>query len=108
MQQPSDPDDNLPCKAQIGFLFKRTCGRMDRTGCQFCKGRPLSGRTDTWTRDTDPYYYDRSMYQGYGNYSSGHWGYGYYNDWDRHDFTDADSCSLMAEHDTDFKQDMGS
>ena len=103
--QSNDPNDDLPCKAQIGFLFKRTCGRMDRSGCDFCKGRPISRRTNTWERQYDPYYNDRSYYYGYGNYSSGHWGSGYY---DRHDFTDADTRSVRTEHDTDYMQDLGS
>jgi pSer/pThr/pTyr-binding forkhead associated (FHA) protein len=95
------------CDRLIGFLFKRRCGRTDRTGCTYC---------DKPYENDDPYFYERSYYPGYGHYSHGSWGSQYYYDRDRYyydpatgnvDFTDADNISLDDEMDVDFEHDMG-
>ncbi len=97
-----DQSDDLPCQARVGFLFKRTCGRMSRVGCPYCKGQPLPRRTDTWGSGYDPYFTDRSMYRGYGNYSRGYWG----NDYYMNDFRDSDRRSFHHESDTNYEQDL--
>lgn len=82
------------CDRMVGFLFKRRCGRTDRTGCPDCDQ----------TYEDDYAYYPR-----YGSYRSG-WGSDYYHDEYRTsnvDFTDADSVSLEDERDADFERDMG-
>lgn len=97
-----EQSDDLPCQAQIGFLFKRTCGRMTRVGCPYCKGQPLPKSSDTWNSDYDPYFNQRSMYKGYGNYSSGSWGSNYH----RYNFTDADSNAVRHERNANFEKDL--
>jgi FHA domain len=96
--------DVWECDRMVGFLFKRRCGRTDRTNCPDCN------QTD------DPYYYDYEYYSGYGNYRSGRWGNNYYNERDRYcydpesgnvDFTEADSICLENERDGDFETNMG-
>ncbi|OUL33385.1 peptide-binding protein [Nostoc sp. T09] len=88
------------CDRQVGFLFKRRCGRTDRTGCPYCE---------------QTYEDDYAFYSDYGHYRSG-WGSDYYDDRDRYsydpetgnvDFTDADSVSLENERDVDFERNMG-
>jgi hypothetical protein len=95
----------MGCDRQVGFLFKRRCGRTDARDCPDCSD---TGR--------DPYYDDYAFYRGYGSYNDGYWGHRYYDDRDRYgynsdtgnvDFTDADSVSFMNESDTDYEQDMG-
>jgi hypothetical protein len=82
------------CDRMVGFLFKRRCGRTDRTGCPDCDQ----------TYENDYAYYPR-----YGSYQSG-WGSDYYHDeyeTSNVDFTDADSVSLENERDADFEHNMG-
>ncbi|OUL22810.1 peptide-binding protein [Nostoc sp. RF31YmG] len=88
------------CDRQVGFLFKRRCGRTDRTDCPYCD---------------QTYEDDYAFYSDYGHYRSG-WGSDYYDDRDRYsydpetgnvDFTDADSVSLENERDADFERNMG-
>jgi pSer/pThr/pTyr-binding forkhead associated (FHA) protein len=89
------------CDRMVGFLFKRRCGRTDKTGCPHCN---------------ESYENDYAYYGEYGNYSSGNWGHNYYQDRDRYyydpetgnvDFTEADSVSLENESDADFERNMG-
>jgi pSer/pThr/pTyr-binding forkhead associated (FHA) protein len=89
------------CDRMVGFLFKRRCGRTDKTGCPHCN---------------ESYEEDYAYYGDYGNYSSGNWGHNYYEDRDRYyydpetgnvDFTEADSISLENESDADFERNMG-
>lgn len=88
------------CDRMVGFLFKRRCGRTDRTGCPYCE---------------QSYEDDYAYYSEYGNYRSG-WGRDYYDDRDRYsydpetgdvDFTEADAVSLEAQSDAEFETDMG-
>ncbi|MBD2340872.1 FHA domain-containing protein [Calothrix sp. FACHB-156] len=88
------------CDRMVGFLFKRRCGRTDRTGCPDCE---------------PAYENDYAFYSEYGNYRSG-WGRDYYDDRDRYsydpetgdvDFTEADAVSLEAQRDAEFETDMG-
>ncbi|MDZ7958947.1 MAG: FHA domain-containing protein [Aulosira sp. DedQUE10] len=88
------------CDRMVGFLFKRRCGRTDRTDCPYCE---------------QSYEDDYAFYSEYGNYRSG-WGRDYYDDRDHYsydpetgnvDFTEADAVSLEAERDADFESDMG-
>ncbi|MBD2206422.1 FHA domain-containing protein [Calothrix sp. FACHB-1219] len=88
------------CDRMVGFLFKRRCGRTDRTGCPDCN---------------QTYADDYAYYSEYGNYRSG-WGRDYYEDRGRYsydpetgdvDFTEADAVSLETERDADFESDMG-
>ncbi|MBD2167596.1 FHA domain-containing protein [Calothrix membranacea FACHB-236] len=88
------------CDRMVGFLFKRRCGRTDRTGCSYCE---------------QSYEDDYAYYSEYGNYRSG-WGRDYYDDRDRYsydpetgdvDFTEADAVSLEAQRDAEFETDMG-
>lgn len=97
------------CDRQVGFLFKRRCGRTTRAGCPFCKG----GRV----QDNDPYFYeDYDYYPGYGSYHRGGWGYPYYSNRDLYyydrergmmDFTEADAAAFESEGDQDYEMDMG-
>ena len=89
------------CDRMVGFLFKRRCGRTDKTGCPHCN---------------ESYEDDYAYYGEYGNYRSGNWGHNYYEDRDRYsydpeignvDFTEADSVSLDQERDVDFERNMG-
>lgn len=89
------------CDRMVGFLFKRRCGRTDKTGCPHCN---------------EYYEEDYAYYGEYGNYRSGNWGHNYYEDRDRYsydpetgnvDFTEADSVSLDQESDVDFERNMG-
>jgi hypothetical protein len=89
------------CDRMVGFLFKRRCGRTDKTGCPHCN---------------ESYENDYAYYSEYGNYGSGNWGHNYYQDRDRYyydpeignvDFTEADSISLENESDADFERNMG-
>lgn len=89
------------CERMVGFLFKRRCGRTDKTGCPHCN---------------ESYSEDYAYYGEYGNYRSGNWGDNYYEDRDRYsydpetgnvDFTEADSVSLDRESDADFERNMG-
>jgi hypothetical protein len=95
----------MGCDRQVGFLFKRRCGRTDPRNCPDCSGAGQSAYDD-----------DYAFYRGYGYYNDGYWGHRYYDDRDRYgynsqtgnvDFTDADSVSFMNESDTDYEQDMG-
>jgi hypothetical protein len=95
------------CDRQVGFLFKRRCGRTDRAGCPDCN----SGQR---TQDTD--YDEYAYYPRYGYYDHGYWGYNYYSHRDRYsydpttgnvNFTDADSASFDQEQDVDYEIDMG-
>ncbi|MDZ8054898.1 MAG: FHA domain-containing protein [Aulosira sp. ZfuVER01] len=88
------------CDRMVGFLFKRRCGRTDRTGCPDCN---------------QTYENDYAFYSDYGHYRSG-WGRDYYDERDRYsydsetgnvDFTEADSVSLEDERDGDFERNMG-
>ncbi|MBD2194351.1 MULTISPECIES: FHA domain-containing protein [Calothrix] len=96
------------CDRMVGFLFKRRCGRTDRTGCPDCN---------------QTYSDDYAYYSEYGNYRSG-WGRDYYQErvseappqearysYDPEtgdvDFTEADAVSLETEQDADFESDMG-
>ncbi|MDM9384398.1 FHA domain-containing protein [Chlorogloeopsis sp. ULAP01] len=97
----------VECDRMIGFLFKRRCGRTDRTDCLYC--------TQEY-ENNHPYYYDYTYYDGYGVYRSGYWGSDYYSELDRYcyspetgnvDFTEADCVSLEEERDGDFEINMG-
>lgn len=89
------------CDRMVGFLFKRRCGRTDKTGCPHCN---------------ESYSEDYAYYGEYGNYHSGNWGDNYYEDRASYsydpetgnvDFTEADSVSLENESDADFERNMG-
>jgi hypothetical protein len=89
------------CDRMVGFLFKRRCGRTDRTDCPYCN---------------ESYEEDYAYYSGYGNYRSGYWGSDYYYERDRYsydpntgnvDFTEADAMSFENENDADFESNMG-
>lgn len=95
------------CNRRVGFLFQRRCGRTDPTGCPYCNGGQL---------EQDPYFYDRSLYPHYGDYSHDHWGGGYYANRDAYvydpetysvDFTEADSAPFESVADQDYEQNMG-
>lgn len=80
---------------------------MDRTGCSYCKGRPIANDTDLWNQYDDPYFRDRMLYPQYGRYGQGSWGYGYVSgDYSSTDFTDADATSFDMESNTDYEQDL--
>lgn len=92
---------NQECDRMVGFLFKRRCGRTDRTDCPHCH---------------PAYQQDYAYYSGYGDYHSGSWGSSYYHNRDCYyynpetdnvDFTEADAMSLENEYDGDFEQNMG-
>ncbi|MEB3147496.1 MAG: FHA domain-containing protein [Sphaerospermopsis sp.] len=87
------------CDRMIGFLFKRRCGRTDKTNCPDCN---------------QSYENDYAYYPEYGSYRS--WGSSYYYNRDNYsynpetgnvDFTEADAISLEDERDTDFERNMG-
>lgn len=95
------------CDHQVGFLFKRRCGRTSSEGCPHCD----SGRQTKY-----PFLDDYSHYPSYGTYRQGSWGDSYYSDRDRYhynsasgnvNFTDADNAALIKEADADFEQDLG-
>ena len=98
---------NGTCNRQVGFLFKRRCGRPTLPGesyCQNCQG------------NDDPFFYDYdTYYPGYGSYRRGYWGHSYYRDRDRNyydanrrstDFTEADGESFEHEGDQDYEMDL--
>lgn len=79
------------CNRQVGFLFKRRCGRIDPTGCWYCNSE-------------NPYHQDYAYYPGFGRYDS--WGWQAYTN--RHlyfydsekgevDFTEGDAEALSEE-----------
>lgn len=89
------------CDRMVGFLFKRRCGRTDKTGCPHCN---------------ESYSEEYAYYGEYGNYRSGNWGDNYYENRASYcydpetgnvDFTEADSVSLDQESDADFERNMG-
>jgi hypothetical protein len=95
------------CERMVGFLFKRRCGRTDRTNCTYC----CDGNNND-----DPYYYDYAYYGQYNSYSSGNGGS---DESELHecscennseaeniDFTEADSV-FLEEADCGFELDMG-
>lgn len=93
------------CDRQVGFLFKRRCGRTDPTGCPYCRGGQVNP-------DYDPFGTDHTYYSGYGYYGQHHWGHGYYADrhhytYDSHtrqlDFNDSDAASFEEEADRDYE-----
>lgn len=86
------------CDRMVGFLFKRRCGRTDRTNCPYCN---------------ESYTEDYAYYPDYGSYRYG-WGSNYYrennysyNETNNVDFTEADAISLEDERNTDFETNMG-
>lgn len=95
------------CTRQVGFLFKRRCGRTSAAGCSHCQ----NGRVNN-----DPFFYDYdTYYPGYGSYRRGYWGHSYYRDRDRYyydanrrstDFTEADGESFEHEGDQDYEMDL--
>ncbi len=96
------------CDRQVGFLFKRRCGRLTPTGCPYCRQNN--------SHDYDPYEADYFYYEHYGDYTVGHWGSDYYAERDRYyynrdagrmDFTEADAASFEEEFDNDYEMDMG-
>lgn len=100
-------ENNLECDRMVGFLFKRRCGRTDRTNCPNCNES---------TENNDSYFYEYSYYETYGDYRFRYWGSDYYHNRDRYrydpntgnvDFTDADGISLENERDVDFEHHMG-
>lgn len=94
------------CDRQVGFLFKRRCGRTSTSGCPHCdEGRAAD--------DYDPYFYEHNYYPGYGLYTRGYWGSNYYYERDRYsydpdtrsiDFTEADAEAFEQEGDMDYEQ----
>lgn len=96
------------CDREVGFLFKRRCGRTDPSGCFDCGG----GR---YQQDPhyDPYRNDYAYYyRGFGNYHRGSWGSNYYYQRDSfyYDasnrsvaFTDADANAFEEEIDSDYQ-----
>jgi hypothetical protein len=92
-------DTAWECDRMVGFLFKRRCGRTDRTGCPYCN---------------ESYTQDYAYYPDYGSYRYG-WGSSYYressysyeSETDNVDFTEADGESLEDERNTDFETNMG-
>jgi FHA domain len=103
----SEGNSESICEEMIGFLFKRRCGRTDRTNCGYCQNN-----TSTNTN----YYEEYSYYEGYGNYQRGYWGNDYYQQRENYsynpetgnvDFTEADSTSFEEEIDGNFETDMG-
>lgn len=95
------------CDRQVGFLFKRRCGRTSTIGCRDCD----NGRRSEQDTDAD-YQDDYDLYPGYGNYGRNYWGYHYYSNRDRYyydpesrrvDFTEADGVSFEDEADRDYE-----
>ncbi|MBU7582259.1 MAG: FHA domain-containing protein [Nostoc sp. TH1S01] len=87
------------CDRMVGFLFKRRCGRTDKTNCPDCNAS---------------YDDDYAYYPEYGSYR--YWGSSYYHDRDNYsydpetgnvDFTEADAVSFEIERDSDFETNMG-
>ncbi len=126
-QTPSDT-----CQESAGFLFKHPCGYLAESTCGTCGkalcsrhtrcqpegvtciacGRRTGSAGSTRGDRYDPYEYSSSGYPGYGYYGPGHWGSWWFlsgssHRHDRHDFTEADSASLVNEGDANFEQAMG-
>ncbi len=95
MQDETDLESG--CPQLVGFLFKRRCGRKDRTDCPYCKGVAPAAGADFWAPERDPYFADRSLYPNYQKY-----------DWwvsdqtGSVDFFDADGVTLLNDDDSDF------
>lgn len=86
------------CDRMVGFLFKRRCGRTDRTNCPYCN--------ESYTEDY-AYYPDYGSYRyGWGSNSYRENNYSY-NETNNVDFTEADAISLEDERNTDFETNMG-
>lgn len=93
------------CDRIVGFLFKRRCGRIDRTNCPYCQGGQVV---------QDPYMYDYNYYPDYGRYESWERSYSYQQDvsdsgtyQNEVDFTEGDAVAFETEMDQDFEQDFG-
>jgi len=55
------------CRRIVGFLFKRPCGRRNSAGCEDCaNGSSYSSQA---------FSADYSLYEGFGRYELGDWGY---------------------------------
>lgn len=54
------------CRRIVGFLFKRECGRSESAGCSHCENGYSS----------QAYAADYELYDGFGRYGPGDWGYG--------------------------------
>lgn len=54
------------CRRIVGFLFKRPCGRSNSEGCNDCANGYSS----------QAYASDYELYEGFGHYGPGDWGYG--------------------------------
>jgi len=99
-----DDPNNLdePCRALVGFLFKRRCGRLSRVGCAYCNGVALDSETNLWDPVRDPFFTDRMLYPDFQNYT---W-------WTSDnptavDFVDADGATLLNDDDDfDFEKDL--
>ena len=96
------------CDRQVGFLFKRRCGRTSPQDCRDCKNGTLRPNQTLYAED---YVY----YQGYGNYSPGRWGADYYSNRDRYyydsntrnvDFNESDAASFEQEGDSDYEMSL--
>lgn len=57
---------NAGCSRKVGFLFKRPCDRANSTGCNHC----ANGYSN------HAYSADYSLYEGFGHFEPGTWGYG--------------------------------
>jgi len=96
------------CDRQVGFLFKRRCGRPTTEGCPDCQnGQIEPGR--------DRYEDDYAFYPDYGHYGRGRWGHDYYhnrhhyhyNPHSRHvDFNESDAASFEQSGDQDYEMDL--
>ncbi len=75
------------CDRNIGFLIRRQCNRTSRVDCPYCE-------SESAVNNYPFFYAEHSYYPSYGRYKG--------SNWDRADFTDADSASLE-----NFEGDMG-
>lgn len=103
---PDSLDQRGECEQQVGFLFKRRCGRRERLGCPYCFGDP--------NRQEDPETLYADDYRYYPNYSSynnpNYWGYDSYrygvsddSELRQVDFTEADAEPFVEEQSMDYE-----
>jgi hypothetical protein len=87
------------CNRQVGFLFKRRCGRIDPTGCWYCQPNQNNGKSYE-----EIYHQDYAYYPGFGRYDSWGWQayanrhlYVYDSEKEAVDFTEGDAEALSEE-----------
>ena len=96
------------CQRQVGFLFKRRCGRTSTKGCRDCQNGRLNSERDLYAEEY-------AWYESFGDYSVGNWGDAYYYDRDRYsydpatrnvDFNESDAASFEEEGDHDYEMEL--